>query len=383
VGEFVESLRESAAAISGEWSQKLAELPVKLIELPAYRLAGAEEAVRQVVRSIEQVLDRHEPLGHELADKSCEAYARVLAFLNSLDSSHSWPKRGPTPEQLVELLRTYSKSRYQSLVLQRMLSVYVSLRGCLTDELREINFCRARLQDLIGYLEGDDKPDQPAAALGLSPMVEGRVRHLFPEGWSDLKAAVEHVASGLTAEDLLQLDTRLQKMIRSSPAFVALVNVCLSSKNLTKELALALRELATEFVEEKLGASDLVRLFMEQSGGAEAAAEQMSGCYEEAVPEPAASARAGPAPWERVVVGVPTGEAADGLRELAKRTLADSDLVLAGSEDDLIVYREWVGLRLADVDPLGPVGKEAYECLRATENFTPHSRSDVSFEPPR
>src|SRR5205814_739580 len=155
-------------------------------------------AVRQVVRSIEQVMDRHEPLGHELADRACEAYARVLAFVNSLDGSRSWPRRGPTPEQLNELLRTYAKSRYQSLVLQQVLSVYVSLRGCLTDVLREINFCRVRVQELLGHLEGDSKPERSTDVASQSPMVEGRVRHLFPQGWKDLKDAVERVLSELT-----------------------------------------------------------------------------------------------------------------------------------------------------------------------------------------
>ena len=49
----------------------------------------------------------------------------------------------------------------------------------------------------------------------------------------------------------------------------------------------------------------------------------------------------------------------------------------------LITAYRTLGVRLADVDPLGPGGKEAYECLLATENFTPHSRGDVAFEPPR
>ena len=43
---------------------------MRLIELPAFRLAGAEEAVRQVVASIEKVLGTHEPLARELTQLS-------------------------------------------------------------------------------------------------------------------------------------------------------------------------------------------------------------------------------------------------------------------------------------------------------------------------
>src|SRR6266550_4442499 len=86
---------------------------------------------------------------------------------------------------------------------------------------------------------------------------------------------------------------------------------------------------------------------------------------------------------ERVVVGVPAGESGDTLRLLVQRNLGETDLVLTGSEEELILFREWSGLRLAAVDPLGPAGQEAYQCLLATENYTPHSRLDVSFELPR
>ena len=40
-------LREGADRLGTEWSQKLAELSVHLIEAPAYRLAGAEEQTHQ------------------------------------------------------------------------------------------------------------------------------------------------------------------------------------------------------------------------------------------------------------------------------------------------------------------------------------------------
>ncbi len=382
-GSLVLFLREAATTIANEWSQTLAELPVKLIEKPAFRLAGAEESIRQVVASIELVLELHEPLGRELADKSADAYGRVLAFINSLDDTRSWPRRGMTPELVVELLRTYAKARYQSLVLQQVLAVYVSLRGCLTDELREINFCRARIQELLVHLSGDKSEDKPDPSLQLPPMTEGRVRYLFPQGWSNLKEAIDQVEKGLTPEDLLQLDAQLQQMIRSNPAFNSLVNVCVSSKNMTKELAQALKKDAVAFVEEKLGATDAARLFLAQSDDPEAVGEQLLTCFEEAVPEQAATATGASRPsWERVVVGVPEGEASENLRSLVLRKLGETDLVLAVSEEDLVLYREWSGLRLADVDPLGPAAQEAYQCLLGAENFTPHSRADVSFQPP-
>jgi hypothetical protein len=288
------------------------------------------------------------------------------------------------PEQVVELLRTYAKSRYHSLVLQQMLSVYVSMRGCLTDELREINFCRVRIQELRNQFAAETKESKTERASVFESATEGPVRHLFPRSWSSVKEAVDSVTQSLTAEDLLALDTRLQSMIRGNPGFVALVNVCLAKKNLTKELAQALRDVATVYMEEKLGATDVSRLFQAQKEEQEAVGEELLNCFEEASPDPVATAPGASRPAEeRVVIGVPSGESGDTLRVLVQRKLAETDLVLAGSEEDLILFREWSGLPLSAVDPLGPAGQEAYQCLLATDNYTPHTRTDVSFEPPR
>jgi hypothetical protein len=56
------ALSEAADKLVQQWGQKLAELPVRLIESPDFRLAGAEEVIRQMVASIEQALQHHEPL---------------------------------------------------------------------------------------------------------------------------------------------------------------------------------------------------------------------------------------------------------------------------------------------------------------------------------
>jgi hypothetical protein len=401
-GQAVLALRETAAQIAREWSQRLAELPVKLIEHPQYRLAGAEEAIRQVVATIEGVLERQEPFGRELSDRAAEAYGKLITFLSSVGDSRSWPRRGPSAEVILEWLRTYAKARYQSLVLQQVLSVYVSFRGCLNDELKEINFCRVRIQDMIDQIDppaggeaaGQKQPPaSPPAGEGTGgqkkipvptppAFTQGRVRHVFPEGWQDMTQAVEGLMERMSPEILMELDVRLQKMIRAN--FVALVHVCLGSKNATKEVASAMRELAILFVEEKLGECDVSQVFLERLSNPEQAGEELADLFEEAVPDPStpAAARAARPPRERLVVGMPPGSAVEVLREAAHRQFKDLDMVAAQSEDDILVYREWNDQLLAELDIFGPAGQEAYSQLLSLPDFTPHSRSDVPFAPP-
>src|SRR5207248_1031599 len=151
--KLLELLRAASNRLATEWGQKLAELPVRMIEEPAFRLAGAEEAIRVVVAGVESVLQHHEPLATDLAEKTLDAHdhLRVAAGGQPRQGSKVTPK---TTEQVVELCRNYPKWRFQCLVLQHLASAFVGLRGHLSDELREINFCRVRLNELLRLFEG-------------------------------------------------------------------------------------------------------------------------------------------------------------------------------------------------------------------------------------
>ena len=384
-----EALREAAAAIAAEWSQKLAELPVRLIEKPTFRLAGAEEAVRRVVASIEKVLSVHEPLARELAERAKGAYARLMTLLAQSNDPRSWPRRGmATPQDVINLLRDYPKCRYQALVLQQVLSVYVSLRGHLTDTLREINFCRVRLGDLASSLSvarapsaaannGQRTPDRDYAV-----EVEGPGKFVFRQGCKDLAQAVGEGEAALGPDALLELDGRIQKVIRKQ--FGSLVQVCLAPANVTRNVARAMSAAGEAFVAERLAKADVARLFLDQHSTQDAAVDELIALYEEAVPEPSrtATARAVAAQAEVTVLLTPAGPAGDNVRELAESALADTSLITAAGGDDLLIYREWSNLALTDLENLGPVGQEAYRQLLATDNFPPHSRLDIDFELP-
>ena len=94
------------------------------------------------------------------------------------------------PRDVLELLRAYPKWRFQSLVLQQASSAFLSLRGHLSDELREINFCRVRLAELQRLLETPPRHVRVRAARG---------RLLLPAGCKDLGEAVDGFLAGRRA----------------------------------------------------------------------------------------------------------------------------------------------------------------------------------------
>ncbi len=393
---LVQAIREAGDEVMQHWGQMLAELPVRLIEEPEFRLAGAEEAVRQLVASIEQALQHHEPLLKDLSTQAREVYTRLRMLAPApvspsrggtrlLEKSSS--KRGHVPDP-VELLRAYAKSRYQSLVLGQVASALVTLRGHLADEMREINYCRVRLTELQRMLQ----EAATATAAGASPRPPAHLgRHIFPSGCKNLTAALDEVLPAVGAEALGELDGRLEAMFKQQ--FRALVHICMSEANMLPAVYRAMLETTVEFVGGLMPRTDVARLFLEQHRDEEEAREQLATYFDEAAPpllcpktpsgERVPEAAKGS---QLYVLATPTGEAGDRLRNLASEAMQGTEVHMVRNdpnpEDSIVLYRETCHLPLSDLELMGPVGRDIYSQLSASDTFTPHNRTDVDFLAP-
>ncbi len=253
------------------------------------------------------------------------------------------------------------------MVLQQVAAAFVSLRGQLSDQLREINFCRVRLGELLRTFEGAEE-DQPGHA---PPWL----RVLFPAGCRTVQETVERLLGATSEEDLHALDGQTQAMLRRQ--FTALVHVCLTSANVLKELAPAMEQVAGQLAEALLGTTDVAELFFGQHADPDGARDEIANAYEEAAPD-VASSRAG-RPGEFCLLGVPPGPAGDRFAALAAAAVPGTDLLTVAGGDDVVVYREYPRMPLAALEQLGPLGQEAYRQLASVQHFTPHSRLDVAF----
>jgi serine/threonine protein kinase len=365
-GTLTTQLRQSADELTNSWSQKLAEIPVHLIEEPSYRLAGAEEAIRQAVATIEQVLRHHEPLAKDLSTKATEAYGRLKFHATP-------PARGTRrvplePVDIVELLRCYPKWRFQSLMLQQVSAAFICLRGHLSDELREVNFCRVRLGELLRLFEEapgtNDLSDESEAG-----------RRLFPSRCKGLAEAVDQFLSGLTVDAHHELETQAQAAIKAR--FHSLVNICLTDASVLKGVEEALTQTTREFVGGRLQRTDVAELFLEQNPDEERAHGEIEGFFSQAAPElaPGRPSRLS----EVCLLVAPPGEAGDKFRALARQALPENELHLAPGVDDVVFYREITNLSLTELEQLGPQGQDAYRQMSSAEHFSPHSRMDVDF----
>jgi eukaryotic-like serine/threonine-protein kinase len=366
-GVLAETLASAAARLTTQRGQRLADMAVRLMERPEFRLAGAEEAMRQVIGGMEQILQSYEPLSKEMAGRSAEAYSRLKTILTSPSAAAGARKKETVLANLPDLLRSYGKWRYQSLMIYRVMAAFVSLRGYLSDQLREMNYCRARLTDLAKSFQ-----TQPAAEPGEAAAAHGR--QFFPSGCQTLEEAADQLLAGVTPEGLQDLDRRIQDLVQRQ--FQALVQVCLASANVIKSVEAAMLQEAEAFVAGRLVGADVAEMYLANCAGDDAAREALAADFKGAEP-----VIHGTPPYqgeELSVLTVPEGSAGERLARFAREALPDEDLVTLTTGDDIVFYREFPLVPLASLEQLGPAGYEAYRQMTNVEHFTPHTRIDIT-----
>src|SRR5262249_17814748 len=147
------------------------------------------------------------------------------------------------------------------LILSHLSAAFVGLRGHLSDELREINFCRARLTELLRALE-EVPPGEAVPAKGSASKEGGIGRVLFVSGCTDLADAASMTLESFTEERMVELDAVMEQMLREK--FTALVHVCLANQSVLKPLEKAMLQTASEFVDQQLPVTSVANLFLEQ-----------------------------------------------------------------------------------------------------------------------
>jgi hypothetical protein len=355
-GQFADVLGPLAERLLKEMSVRLGQLAVCLIEQPDYRLAGAEEAIRQMGQAFEQAIKQYEPTSSELAARSLEAHTRAHELASA--------ERGRLPgKEIAEALRLFARWRYQHLVLKQVVNVYTALRAQLTDALREVAFCRERLEQMA------ERFSRPSSALARQSD-----SWLLPPGCKTAEEGAELLFSQVTEADIATLDRRLQADVEEH--FTALKQVCISSSGLFPNLEGLLRTKSREFLAQRLGEVDVAGMFLTRYPSEAEARNALAQAHEEALPELGRFVRGVGA--DLAAVALPAGPAGEPLLRLIGKAVPDVEFLRVPSQEEIAFWRELSGLPLTELAQTGQVAEEAYRALLANPTTPPHSRVDVS-----
>jgi serine/threonine protein kinase len=378
------ALADAAGSIADVCDKKLAELIVHhLIEEPRFRLAGAEEALRHFSAIAEQSLQAHEQLAKELGERTISLYHKIHKIFDAPVPTVSKPitsiwkgaftrkTPGNKPSlgtELVEALKNYAKCCYQSLVLQHITRLYTSLRGLLSDQVREVGFCRTRLRELAVLVAGNGKESD-------RPEENTREKYLLPESCVDLKDVIEKMEERIGPADLLEFDVLVQHLLQQQ--FQALVHVCMGPANLVRNLAPVLLHEAVRFLEPLLEGTNAAEMYLAQHSQKGQVTAEVKEEVQAIFNATAARLTRTVPPSETAIITLPGGEAGDRLRNLFHAGAPQAFVLTSPRPDEILFFREQGPLSLHDLEQFGPQGEEAYRKQKLKDPTALHSREDI------
>jgi eukaryotic-like serine/threonine-protein kinase len=337
------------------------------IEVPQYRLPGAEEAVRQFADRFKRQVEVLEKARASLDREVRSTYVKLIQALGALGSTGAMAAvtRKANASEVLEYLRAYPRARLRLHVLDLVLAVFRRLSANAPEYLRDINSCRAALAEMCADLSAPPPSADP-----------GPCATILPDGCATLDAAADQFLANLAAEDLLAFDQKLQKDLTRK--FRGLGSICLKPIEKGPLFRTLLLAKAREFLDSKLDHSDAALVFLRSRTQVGSAAKQLAEAYDEA--EPLVRPTNARAVQQLAVLAVPPGPAGEQVQALARDTLHGVDLVPAALPDDICFYRELPQVPLTDLPHLGGQAREAY--LQMAGDHPAHSRLDVPWQHP-
>jgi serine/threonine protein kinase len=371
-GSLNDTLNTRYEKLLKEAETNLAIMAATFIEVPQFRLPGAEEAVRQIGERLKQQVDGLEPVRNDLDKEVRTIYARLFQTIGGLGTANGLSslsvRKSSVTAEVIELLRSYPRKRLQLHVLDFVLAIFRKMLGNTPEYLREINFCRSTLADMHAAL---------ARAVPVSADGGGTGKLILPEGCSTLDEAADQFLASLAPEDLLAFEQTLQKEV--SRKFKGLGGVCLKPVEKGGRFRDHLLARSREFLDGKLDSSDPATMFFRYRTPDGSAEPLIGEAFGESTPD--LTTRSGSKPEEITILAAPSGSAGDRLRDLAATVIPDIVLTSAPLPDDICFYREFPRLDLGDLPQLGDYAREAYVQMAAADH-PPHARVDIPWQPP-
>ncbi|MCS6977180.1 MAG: protein kinase [Gemmatales bacterium] len=362
-------VRAAADHLAKQASAQLVSALLLYLDRPGYRVAGAEEAIHQASLLIEGWLKQYEQEVEQATLTLTGLLDRLkpeLADWERLVRSGSRARRTPSFPP-ADLISRAASVRYQQILHHGLVTVFLSIRGRLTDQIKDLRFCRTRFTDIQKLLDESGKSDDDAYPKTYAT--------LLPPGIKNIRDLASRVVQAITPDQMATLDQRVQQALQKQ--FQPLAQLCLQSGDWPRQLQSLLRQEVEHYLEEIVSPEDAAELFLAQNPPPKELLAALDDGRQEAQPLLAESSI--PYANEVSLLLTPNSDAGRTLAAYAEAELPNTGVVAEAATDEIVFYREFDGLTLEALAQLGPEAKAAYDLACGLENFTPHSRLDLSW----
>ncbi len=367
-GRVAGILDQVVKPISKESEIKFAKMAVYFVEQPQFRIAGAEDAIRQCTERLQSMIDQHEKENNRFARELEDDYLKLIPMLTATTQSAMFKGEKRRTQALTDLigwLRSWPKRKVQYLVVKQLVSVYRQMLGNAPEYLREMTLARSRLGDLATQIyKGND-----GAGNGTLP----QDHPILPIGCKTIPEAADRLISQLPVAKLREFEEHLQQQIRRH--LRGLVNVCLNfNESGTKFRDLVMKE-TKAFIDAHLGQHTPAEEFFRNRPDEQAAQRDILLAYDESTPEPF-----GPNVRQEdqsLLLGITSDECGKRFKGIAQELIPEFQIHDAPSANEIIFFREYHDISVTDTPQAGALAAEAIRTVKTNDRIILASRTDV------
>jgi eukaryotic-like serine/threonine-protein kinase len=356
--------------LGSEVEAHLSAMAVAFIEQPQYRLSGTEEAIAQIVNRLKRTIDSLQSVRSDVNREVRETYTQLVTLLQELASGGALlvlgARKAVVTGELLDCLEAYPKKRLKLHILDATISVYRSMLASAPEYGRDVDFCRSRLNEIINTIPMQKESEQ---------MFTGPGRMILPHGVEGIDGAADLFLGALPLQDLLDLDTSIQKEIVKK--FRSLVSVCIKEQYTSSFLQLIF-DYCREFIDSRLQKANPATMFFRHRNESAANTPKMFvKSFEESAPD--ITSISGKPQLEATVLALPKGPESDRFRAVVESVLPDVVFQNATTCDDIVFLREYPLLPLNEIPQLSDYAKEVYKTQLLNE-VNPHTRCDIQWQ---
>jgi hypothetical protein len=365
----VVALGEARRVLAEQAEARLAEINLDALVEPHFRL-GCKEAAAQAQLGVflEEAARFHKRASEENCCQALDILQQVFALQENLLAAGLFRAgaKGRIAASIVQNLGQYLATRWDSMVALALSRLFLDLQVNLYKYRRNLDCCHKRIDQFLKTFGAADT-NRHQADLGLG-------RYLLPFGCRTLEEAVMRILDSLPPAEESALHACVWDLMRGT--LRDNVHLCTAPVSLFRGLRERIDREVEKVAKDSLGRAHAAEVYLEQHADDPDADADLASAFDEAQPELAGPSSAGRQGFS--ILAVPPGPEGERFRALVRHALPDVPMRAAASTDDIIFYRERPNLYLTDLPQLGPTARTIYQQVLAAEQYSPHSRLDIT-----
>lgn len=380
-------LEEAIRRVAEAWANEFASTTRQLEELPGHRFGAIELALRKIADWCNEAAAFADKKLEQLAVKTSQARTDVQSALDACQAGSGTfnffgGRSGRSMRHFLDQVRAFARLRLQEDLADATVRFYRTLRARVEDRLRELSYCRTRMDQLIAGLESPlrNLPASSDTPVSISEEALQQTIHptntlqvVLPAGETHIDRSAKRIVQSLKPQDLHRLEVALQKLVLEPRG--GLVSLSQMNVDLLRTLVAPMVEQTTAFLGDLFPTTDVTDVEMSAAAAKKMDLEARIKDYHRRAAPPVGT----PEVEEQAFVLVPDSEPGKGYAELVKRALPGALTVpVNGSATDLMFCREHGCLRPDELVALLSNCQAPYYASLASPHTAPHARYDVT-----